>query len=210
MSTSIEKLPPIILASGSPRRKELLASLGLTFQVLPADIDESAIDAQNLPPAQTVCELARQKAQAKAKQHPEALVIGGDTIVVLNQAVFGKPADKADAHRMLSALQGTTHQVYSGLSVIYQSRIETGFLATDVTFKPMSAELISRYIETGEPMDKAGAYAIQGYGSLNIERINGCYFNVVGMSLYLLNELFQRHGLPLLQHSPNVTRKQPV
>src|SRR5262249_41950012 len=121
MNTS--ELPPLVLASGSPRRKELLASLGLDFQVIPSTVDESAIDISGCAPAEIVARLAREKAADVAANYPEHLVIGSDTIVVLGDEVFGKPKDKADAFRMLKALQGRTHQVHTGIAVFYRGEV---------------------------------------------------------------------------------------
>ena len=189
----------IILASGSPRRKELLGSLGVDFTVIKPDVDEKSFDLAHCTPAEKVCFLADVKAKAVFEKHSGNIVIGADTLVALNNAIFEKPDDEADALRMLKALQGTTHTVYSAIAVYHpDGRHVCDYLATDVTFIPMSDEHIRRYIATGEPMDKAGAYAIQGHGSVQIEKINGCYFNVVGMSLYLLDQLFARLGESLL------------
>ena len=134
----------------------------------------------------------------------DAIVVGADTIVVLNGKVYGKPKDEADAFRMLSALQGTMHEVYSGITVFHpvespdRSSFACDALCTQVHMRPLTPEAIEAYIATGEPMDKAGAYAIQGYGSTLIEKIDGCYFNVVGMSLYLLERLFEQLGEKLV------------
>ncbi|MEB3287574.1 MAG: Maf family protein [Vampirovibrionales bacterium] len=190
-------LPPLILASGSPRRKELLGSLGLSFQVIPSSVDEAAIDVSGLTPAELVMKLAQCKAVDVAQNHPEHLVIGSDTIVVLDNKVFGKPRDEAEAIGMLSALEGRTHQVYTGISLCYQGACLCEFNVTDVTFLAMAQETIKRYVQTGEPMDKAGAYSIQGLGSLNIERISGCYFNVVGFSLVLFQAMLKQLGYVL-------------
>jgi septum formation protein len=194
----------LILASSSPRRKELLGSLGHQFEVIKPDVDEEAFDLNHLVPADVVKFLSRTKAQEVFKHHPDAIVVGADTIVVLNGKVYGKPKDEADAFRMLSALQGTMHEVYSGITVFHpvESPDRPSFacdaLCTQVHMRPLNPEAIRAYITTGEPMDKAGAYAIQGYGSTLIEKIDGCYFNVVGMSLYLLERLFEQLGEKLV------------
>lgn len=188
-------LPPLILASGSPRRRELLSSLGLTFEVIVSDVDEDALlqVAGPLPPAEVVMLLSHAKAQAVVEQiqatRPEAIVIGADTTVVLGEEILGKPRDRDDAFRMLSKLQGQTHTVFSAITVIQNQQPRTGYRATKVRMKALTPEEIWGYIDTGEPMDKAGAYAIQGQGALLIQGIGGCYFNVVGMSLVLLGEL---------------------
>jgi len=193
-------LPDIILASGSPRRRELLASLDIEFEVIKPDVDEEGFDLEHLSPNEQVLFLAKEKAQAVINrlQNPDKLIIASDTLVAVDGKTFGKPTDQADAARMLGTLQGRTHQVYSAIAVGYQGYLEADVLKTDVTFQPMDAARIERYIATGEPMDKAGAYAIQGFGALNIQRIEGCYFNVVGMSLTLLDRLLARFDLELL------------
>jgi len=194
----------LVLASSSPRRRELLGSLDLDFEIIKPDVDEEAFSLDHLLPADVVKFLSRAKAQEVFKHHTDALVIGSDTIVVLNGEVFGKPKSKEDAFRMLNALQGTMHEVYSGITVFHpQDRPDfppfaSDALCTKVYMRPLTAEEIHTYIATGEPMDKAGAYAIQGYGSTLIERIDGCYFNVVGMSLYLLERLFEQLGEKLV------------
>ncbi len=194
-------LPPVILASGSPRRKELLASLGLPFTVVKSDVDEAAIPVDHLSPEEIVQRLSAAKAQAVAATQPSALVIGSDTLVVLEGDIFGKPNTPKEAFQMLSRLQNQTHTVYSGITLIdtRQEKTVSGHLATQVTMKAMSEDEIWDYIQTQEPMDKAGAYAIQGFGSLLIEKIDGCYFNVVGMSLFLLNQLIEQLGYSLRQ-----------
>ena len=194
----------LVLASSSPRRRELLASLGLTFDIIKPDVDEEAFHLDHLLPADVVKFLSRTKAQEVFKHHTDALVIGADTIVVLDGQVFGKPKNEADAFRMLNALQGNVHEVYSGITV-FNPRESSEFppfacdaLCTKVSMRPLKPDEIQTYIATGEPMDKAGSYAIQGYGSTLIERIDGCYFNVVGMSLYLLERLFEQIGQKLV------------
>ena len=152
----------MILASQSPRRRELLERMGLAhFDVIPAKGEECANPA--FTPAQLVEELSRQKAAEIAASHPDALVIAADTVVSVDGAVLGKPRDRDDAVRMLTLLSGREHTVYSGLTVCRQGRYVTGHEATLVRFRPLSHEDISHYVSTGEPMDKAGAYGIQGY-----------------------------------------------
>lgn len=190
---------PLILASGSPRRRELLASLALDFEVIPPTVDEKSFNFTGQSPADKVLFLSRVKAQEVAARHPVALVIGSDTIVVLDREILEKPEDRSDAFRMLYRLQGATHTVYSAITLIHPEKgLLSDYLTTQVTMRPLREAEIARYIDTDEPMDKAGAYAIQGFGSLIVEKIDGCYFNVVGMSLYLLGQLFERHGLRLL------------
>lgn len=191
-------LPPVILASGSPRRQELLRTIGLAFDIIPSEVDEAAFAIEQLSPADQVIFLAGEKAKAVAEKYPDCLVIGSDTLVAVDSRVLGKPADRDQAFAMLGKLQNREHTVYSAITVIYQGRTEADVLATRVWMKPLSSEEIHRYIDTGEPMDKAGAYAIQGYGSLFVERVEGCYFNVMGMSMALLESLFRRFDLSLL------------
>lgn len=174
-----------ILASGSPRRKELLSTIGIDFDVVVSDADEDSIS-KDAPVEIYVQELALLKAAATAKnvlKKKKALIIAADTIVTLDGKILGKPQDEDDAFNMLSELSGRTHAVYTGYCVM---RISDGFtvcnrVKTDVTFKLLDDEKIRSYIRTGEPMDKAGAYGIQGLGALLIEKIDGDYFNVVGL-----------------------------
>lgn len=204
---------PIILASGSPRRRELLASLNIPFEVIKPEVDEEAFDLSHLSPAEFVKFLSRTKAQEVFKHHPQAIVIGVDTTVVLNGQIYGKPKDTHDAFNMLHTLQGNTHTVYTGITVFHpQDRSDyppfaSEAMATDVTMRPLSDAEVWAYIETQEPMDKAGAYAIQGIGSTLIERIDGCYFNVVGMSLYGLDQLFRQLGEELSFHNPKCSER---
>lgn len=197
-NTPSSSMPPIILASTSPRRRELLGSLGVPFEILAPTVDEESFEVAHLSPAEQVLFLAREKALSIAKVNPEALVIGSDTLVAIDGQVLGKPKSRQEAFEMLSRLQGNVHIVCSAITVALGDRVESDVLSTQVWMKAMTPEMIERYINTGEPMDKAGAYAIQGYGSLNIEKIDGCYFNVVGMSLFLLNQIMNRFGVELL------------
>ncbi|MBY0405344.1 MAG: Maf family protein [Cyanobacteria bacterium] len=200
METAIKQTncPPLILASTSPRRKELLQGLGLNFQVMAPGVDEESFALQAHPPQEQAVILSKEKAMAIAKSHPNHLVIASDTVVFCNGCVLGKPKDTEEAFKMLSQLQGNQHIVYSGITLAYQNQIISDFLGTTVWMKSLTPEEIYRYIQTQEPMDKAGAYAIQGYGSLLIERIDGCYFNVMGMSTYLLNKLLNQWGYSFL------------
>ncbi|MGW8443040.1 Maf family protein [Paenibacillus sp. S33] len=195
--------PRIILASTSPRRKELLAFLRLPFEVVPSHADEST--PESWTPQQIVETLAARKAEAvvnTATQSKEAgLVIGSDTIVVLDGSVLGKPADHADAVRMLTSLQGRTHRVYTGVACIHTGTGEmlVRHRQTEVTMKPLSQEQIVAYVNTGEPSDKAGAYGIQGMGATLVESIQGCYFNVVGLPLSLLSDMLSDFGVNVLR-----------
>jgi septum formation protein len=190
-------LPPLVLASGSPRRRELLAGLGLEFEVIRPLVDEKSIDVQGLSPIEIVLKLSRLKGESVAVHHPDSLVIASDTIVVVDGDVLEKPEDEADAFRMLSRLQGRAHSVFSAIAVFHQGQVQVEALETRVNMRPLSPEEIKTYIATGEPMDKAGSYAIQGVGSLLIDSIDGCYFNVVGMSMVLLDQLCRNWQMPL-------------
>ena len=176
----------IILASQSPRRRELLEKCGVSFTCDPADIDET-MDLSNHLNTE-IQNLAYRKAEEVLKRHPEALVIGSDTIVVLNGEVLGKPKDEADATRMLKELQGNTHEVVTGLCFLSQKRKYTDVSISKVTFAPMSDEEIGEYISTGECMDKAGAYGIQGFGGKYIQKIEGDYYTIMGLPLNLVYE----------------------
>ena len=193
----------IILASNSPRRKELLAGLGFQFDVMPPQVDEKALCDPSLDPQAYVLALAEAKGLSIAKNHPNSLVISADTVVVLDDQYLEKPLDKADAKAMLRKTQGTLHQVYTGIGVFYQGKICLEALATSVRMATMSEDEISAYIETGEPMDKAGSYAIQGIGGQFVEHIDGCYSNVVGLSLPLLKTLLTKLGIATL---PNLIK----
>jgi len=175
------KLPPLILASASPRRADLLKLLELDFQVLPATVDEAAHD--HLTPLE-VCQLnAHRKARAVAKKHPDALVLGADTLVFLDNEILGKPRDLAGAEAMLLRLQGRTHQVVTGVCLMHlRPHAESLFaVSTDVLFHPLTPRQIRDYLARIQPLDKAGAYALQDYGELIISEISGSYSNVVGL-----------------------------
>jgi septum formation protein len=178
----------IILASSSPRRRQLLSYIISDFEVIPSGIEEEASGT----PRQIVIKLAKDKAQDVERSRPDALVIGADTIVVLGGKVLGKPKDKSDAAVMLSMLSGKSHKVYTGVAVIYQGKVISRCCVTEVTFDDMTREEISDYIETGEPMDKAGAYGIQGYGSKFITKVSGDYFNVMGLPVNTLYKMLKR------------------
>lgn len=171
----------IVLASNSPRRKELLELAGLAFVTVPSQVEEH-IDSKTPIPlvAQT---LAEQKAREVAEKNPNNIVIGADTVVVLGNEILGKPKDADDAKAMLMALSGKTHDVYTGVALLLQDQTITFTSKTEVTFLEMTEKEILDYIKTGEPMDKAGAYGIQGKGGLFVEKIYGDYFNVVGLPI---------------------------
>jgi len=176
-----------ILASKSPRRQELLARTGLTFEVIPSDMEE--IITKKIP-SDIVMELAGQKAKHvydNLRDKENVTVIGSDTIVVYRDEILGKPADKQEAYDMLSMLADRTHQVYTGVSLILningKMKVKTFYEKTDVTFYPVYKEDLRRYVESGDPLDKAGAYGIQGDFSIHIKEIHGDYNNVVGLPI---------------------------
>ena len=184
----------IILASQSPRRRELLERMGFTnFEIIPAAGEETADP--SLTPAQLVETLSMQKAAEVAAAHPDALVIAADTVVSIDGAVLGKPDSPEEAARMLSTLSGREHTVFSGLTVRLGGKAVTEHASTLVRFRPLAAEEICTYIATGEPMDKAGAYGIQGYGSMLVEGISGDFYNVMGLPVCRLAQILARLGV---------------
>lgn len=190
----------IILASQSPRRRELLGQMGLKgFQITSPNVDETVEG--NLSPAQVVEQLSLRKAMAVAKKADgDDLIIAADTVVALEGAVLGKPESEADAFSMLSALSGNRHHVYTGVTVLQGEKAVTRHEMTTVTFRELEPEEISGYIATGEPMDKAGAYGIQGLGALMISGIEGDYCNVMGLPVYRLGRILaEDFGLDLLR-----------
>ena len=184
--------PPIVLASQSPRRAELIARLGLDFDIVPADIDESYRPGE-MPPEHAE-RLSREKAEAVARSHPHALVIGSDTIVVIDGAVLGKPRDREKAVEMLMRLSGRDHEVCTGIAVAMDGRVESGLERVRVRFRALDRHACEEYVATGEPMDKAGAYGIQGYGSAIVECIDGDYFAVMGLPVVRMLTLIERFG----------------
>lgn len=197
-----EDLPPvdIILASASPRRRELLSLVVRKFRVVPSEFDEALVPA-DLAPAQHVLYSARMKARDVAARFPNALVISADTIVVVDEAILGKPADAAEATHMLRMLGGRTHEVYTGVAVVRAGTERADVERTEVTFGPLTEQIIARYVASGEPMDKAGAYAIQGRGAVLIKSVCGCYPNVVGLPLYKLSCILSEFGIEPLCES---------
>ncbi len=193
----------VILASQSPRRRELLTLVGITHVVSPAHIDESVLP--NEAPVPHCERLARAKAQVLAVEHPEAVVIAADTIVVIDGDILGKPRDAADARAMIARLSGRTHRVFTAMAVAHGGRTESAVEEVSVTFRSLSTAEITAYVATGEPMDKAGAYGIQGYGATIVERIDGDYFSVMGLGLRRLVALLERMGLRY-DFSDGVTR----
>lgn len=188
----------IILASQSPRRQELLTGMGLApFIVRPAQGEETA--PPGLSPQALVEVLSAQKAaEVASTAHPQDLIVAADTVVAVGGRVLGKPRDRQQAQEMLGALSGRSHMVYTGVTVRQGDRILTGHEGTQVTFRALTQEEICRYVDTGEPMDKAGAYGIQGYGALLVEGIRGDYFNVVGLPVGLLHQMLRSFGVDAL------------
>lgn len=171
----------IILASGSPRRRELFGLITSDFEVIVSDAEETVPD--GTAPADVPVLLSRIKAQAVAADHPDSIVIGADTVVIIDNKILGKPADSSDAFRMLRMLSGREHQVVTGVTIVCEAKgISKSFSqTTSVRFYPLSDKEINEYIATGEPFDKAGAYGIQGAGGMLAETICGDYFNIVGL-----------------------------
>ena len=187
----------IILASGSPRRRELLDQIGLKYKVEVSNTDESQLQADQIPIHLYVQELAYLKAAAVAKAHrkdTDTLIIGADTVVYHNSEILGKPKDKIEAFKMLMSLSGKTHRVYTGFCIMDPGTAEAvcDREITQVTFKKLTKEQVVRYIQTGEPFDKAGGYGIQGLGSVLVDHIEGDYANVVGLPLSKLCEKLEQ------------------
>ncbi len=181
---------PLVLASGSPRRKELLEQVGLTFSIDVADVDENLEEDR---PASLVEQLSRKKALAVLQRHPKAIVLGADTVVAYEDEILGKPEDEADALNMLSMLAGRVHHVYTGVTICSMAEgqpvMDTFHVCTKVSMYDTPRDLLEAYIRTGEPMDKAGAYGIQGMGAVLVKEIEGDYNNVVGLPV---SEVFRR------------------
>jgi len=186
---------PLILASASPRRRYLLEQAGLTFRVIPSTIDESSVPVD--PPEDYVRMLAEAKAMEIARRYPESWVIGADTIVLIGDAVLGKPDTEAQARQMLKALSGKTHRVLTGYCICCKAeeRAFSETVETKVLFKALTETEIDWYLSTDEPFDKAGAYAVQGLGSFLVKRIEGSYTNVVGLPICEVMEFLLREGV---------------
>lgn len=203
----------LLLASGSPRRKELLAQIGVVFSVCPMDIDETQYPEET--PEEYVKRLSLEKAQAALALNPEAVVVGADTSVVLNGKVLGKPESDAQAKSMLRLLSGRTHQVITGVALIRHQgteqdnqqgnqkdnghQIQNAVVTTVVSFLPISDEQIDQYVATKEPEDKAGSYGIQGKAAVFVERIEGSYSNVVGLPLEKIAQMLRQFDIPIWQ-----------
>lgn len=185
----------LILASSSPRRRELLASTGIHFEVHPSHVPEEHQPGE--APEEYVARLSREKAHAVASHHPGRWVIAADTTVLLGDQLLEKPTSRDDAVRMLGTIAGRTHIVYTGVTLENKSREyrETRVAESEVRMLPLSRQDIEWYVDTGEPMDKAGAYAVQGIGAMFIDSIHGSYTNVVGLPLALLFQMLRKAGI---------------
>ena len=183
----------IVLASASPRRRELLQNMGLDFEIITSDGAEQVFE--NELPQDTVKRLSSEKALNVAKRAPydDCIVIGADTVVAIDGKILGKPVDEGDAKRMLTLLSGRTHKVYTGVSVIETTSGErvSDYVETEVKFVNLTERQIEKYVSSGEPMDKAGAYGIQDLGAMLVEKINGDYFNVVGLPVSRLARILR-------------------
>ncbi len=182
----------LILASGSPRRREMMELVGYDYEIVVSDADENVPECE---PARYVEQLARRKAQAVFEKHPDCCVVGADTIVLIDGTIIGKPKDRNDAYRILRTLSGRMHTVYTGVAVLSPTGEQMFSDTTDVTFMPLADSEIWRYIDSGEPMDKAGAYGIQGLGAVLVRRVDGCYFTVIGMPLPRLYQALKLCGI---------------
>jgi len=197
----------IILASSSPRRRDILETLGLEFEIVVSDADESCdlTDAEKL-----VCELSLRKAIATRKKLADAgrlsedmLIIGCDSVVALGNSIMGKPKNRQHAYEMLKSLSGNEHHVLSGLTLLWKGKAYTDFEKTAVVFDNVTDEEIISYIKTGECDDKAGGYAVQGRAARFIKGIYGCYYNVVGLPVYLMRKMAENNGIPLYEDTEN-------
>ena len=188
-----DRRPRVVLASSSPRRRELLSLVGIVHDVLPADIDESYRGGET--PAAHAERLAREKATVVAARASDAVTIGADTVVVVDGDVLGKPRDASHAAEMLRRLSGRSHRVITGIAAVWRGATASAVEEVGVTFRPLTEREIAAYIATGEPMDKAGAYGIQGFGATIVERVDGDYFAVMGLALNRLVRLLEGLGL---------------
>ncbi len=183
----------IVLASSSPRRHQLLDMLGISHLVDPARIDERSHPAE--VPQQTATRLAREKALVVAPRHPGKAVLAADTLVLLGEEVLGKPASASEAEEMLGRLAGREHRVVTAVALAHDGHVTDRCDVTRVWFRPLGPELIRAYVQTGEPLDKAGSYGVQGYGAVLVERIEGDFFGVMGLPLRLMIDLLESAGL---------------
>lgn len=185
--------PRLVLASASPRRSQLLTLIGLAHDVVPADVDETVRAGE--APLAYVERLAREKAAVVAAKQPDAIVVAADTTVVLGDDILGKPADAREAEAMVARLAGHTHEVCTGIAVACDTRLVSAVERVAVTFRALTPAEIRAYVATGEPLDKAGAYGIQGYGATIVDRIDGDYFSVMGLGLRRLVMLLSAVGV---------------
>jgi septum formation protein len=194
----MQSLRTIVLASTSPRRRELLEKIGLVFKVEPSDYPEDLVS--HLKPEELVINISQNKARAVAAKYPDAIIIAADTIGIIGKRVIGKPHTATEAIAMLKLLSGRSHLVITGLSVMdsKSDKIVSRSVQTRVYFRKLADSEVRHYVATGEPLDKAGAYAIQGLGSLLVEKINGDYYNVMGLPLNVLSQILQEFGVNLL------------
>jgi septum formation protein len=186
----------IILASASPRRKELLEKIGLKFEVEPSDYAEDM--RSGLSPDELARAISLGKARAVARKHKNAIVIAADTFIVFRGKIMGKPGTETEARKMLMGLRGKPHSVITGFTIMDTDKVLTKSVETVVYIKNLTPEEVDAYVKSGEPLDKAGAYAIQGLGSVIVERIEGDYFNVIGLPLSALAEGLKEFGIRLL------------
>ena len=185
----------IVLASASPRRRHLLEMLGIDHEVVPADVPE--VQEPGEVPAMMAVRLARVKAETVAKERPDAPVLAADTVVVIDDHVLGKPTDEGDAQRMLQRLSGRSHVVITAVALVLpEGNTLERYDVTRVWFRPVSSETIAEYVATGEPLDKAGSYGVQGYGAVLVDRVEGDFFSVMGLPLRLVVELLDAAGRP--------------
>ena len=185
----------LILASSSPRRRELLGLMGIDFEIDSADVDETCA----LPAREAVAELSRRKARAVAARHPGKVILAADTLVAVDHRPLGKPADEEEAFQMLCRLRNRKHQVFTGVTVVgREGEMVTEVDASDVHFMDISDEEIRRYVATGEPMDKAGSYALQGAAGMWIDRVEGSYSGIIGLPMHLVRQLLARCGVEVL------------
>ncbi len=198
-------MPDLILASQSPRRQQLLAALGLAFSVDAADVDETPRPGED--PAALACRLCRAKAAAVAGRHPGAIILAADTVVALDGALLGKPADPAEAVAMLAALRGRTHQVYTAVSVARDGTLAAQLSVSDVTMRAYSDGEIAAYVATGDPLDKAGAYAIQHPLFSPVAAWTGCYTGIMGLPLALAQEMLAAAGAPVAEDAAMACRE---
>ncbi|MEQ5814486.1 septum formation inhibitor Maf [Marinobacter sp. NFXS11] len=201
-------MPSIILASASPRRAELLQQIGLNFSVRPADIDETPESDE--PPEHYVERLAREKALAVSESSPHSLVLGSDTSVVLNGEILGKPSDPADARETLARLSGATHHVMTAVALATAGQCQSTLVITEVSFRPLSSAEIDAYVASGEPMDKAGSYGIQGLGGIFVNELRGSYSAVVGLPLQDTAALLAGAGYPVWKNWPRSLESQTL